>query len=129
MTDTSRLINLTDEYQTRDGRKVEVISTKVANATHPVAAWVEDDDGEVWVRQFRANGRITSFQEAPGDLVPVHKKRVRWVNFYLPEEKLEKTQIFVPAHESKEVADKRRGPNCIATVRVEFEEGEGLGDD
>lgn len=125
MTDTPTLITMDGEYQTRDGRKVEVISTKVPNPAYPVAAWVENRHKSCnsLVKQYSADGRVTAFHEAPGDLVPVPKTYVRWMNVYIEEDRILYPGVVLYLTEGE--AKRNRPTGCFATVRIEFTEGEG----
>jgi hypothetical protein len=65
-----------------------------------------------------ADGRVISDRENPYDLVNVPKKHTMWVNI--------RENGEASLYETEELAVHCRGARCIACVRVEFTEGEGL---
>ena len=66
---------------------------------------------------YSNTGRYITGSESDNDLFMATKKIVRWVNVY---------PNTSDAWRTEAMAEIARGPDCIACIRIEFEEGEGL---
>lgn len=54
----SELINMTDEYKTRDGRDVEVLRIDVTHKYYPVIALITEKSGQQFVCSYTASGYL-----------------------------------------------------------------------
>ena len=102
------------EYRTRDGRKARVY------ATDGGAPWVLH--GAVWhdewiAMQWRADGRDSCGSYGDNDLMP--PKLVRYLNIYR-----DSPLITTSIYSNRAAADHHAGPERIACIRIEFEEGQ-----
>jgi hypothetical protein len=110
------MIDLSKTYRTRrHGREVELDCIK---------------HGRVWGRVKNADGKWLGCNWSAGtgavapaimdglDLVEVKQKRVVWLNGYSTGEAF--------TYSTREQADRASGPERIACLRIEYEEGEGL---
>lgn len=110
------MISMGKKYQTRDGQPVELLTTR-ARGERPVMGYV---GGQDQVSLWTLDGVYTHSHQATHvyDLVEVKPKRVMWLNVY--------PNGATSAYRTRPDADSRRFDGCIACLKIEFEEGEGL---
>lgn len=121
--------DLTKPVQTRDGHPARIICTdardKFWRDKVPMLALLETEPGLETIAAYKLDGTGGVFlesttQKLPPDLINVPVKHVRWVNMYAG-----------CGHETLDEADEaaaRTGTHHrLACIRVEYQEGEGLG--
>ena len=102
-----------------DGSAVRIICTDVRNDKYPILALVSCGDGHETAILYTKQG--TTFDDKPDeyDLFFVPKKQERWVNLY----KSESGEYSLGAIcISKKHAEVMAGSECVATVKIEWEE-------
>lgn len=108
------MISIHKTYQTRDGRPVEIITTRARESRKwPVMGYIDDWKGVTfWSPEgiHDVNGVRSNL-----DLVEVTSKHVIWLNVY-PD--------AVLGFDSREVADGCSTESRIARLKVEFREGQ-----
>ena len=113
-------ISFHKQYQTRDGRPVELLTTS-ARGDWPVMGYI---GGETQVILWTSDGVFCGASLNDGaslnafDLVEVKPRRVLWLNVYPGDD------VYV--YRSREEAGRNSADDCVACVKIEFEEGEGL---
>lgn len=105
-------INMTNKYQTRDGKPVRILCVD-RKSRYPVIALVGEDE-ELITYTEKGLFSLTGV-EVPGDLIPAPQEY--WVNIYDDGE----SSLFFS---TREQADERAGPDRISCVKVT--KGEGL---
>jgi hypothetical protein len=110
----------TKPCRTRDGRKVVIYCTD-APGDNPIHGRIEGCTMLVlWT--LLGSYDYDDGEEHKYDLVNIPQKQELWLNIYptsvMPE--------IVAAHKTKHEAYWQQMKGCIARIRVEFEEGEGL---
>ena len=110
------MIDINKKYRTRDGRPVELITTR-GRDKWPVMGYIGDEDQ---VSLWSIDGSNNSYSRLNVfDLVEAKPKRVLSLNVYPDDE--------VYAHGSREDAEGGNADDSrIACLKIEFEEGEGL---
>lgn len=78
-----KLIDISQQYQTRNGLSVGLFSTSLQNTDYPVAGYIVMEDGEMSVQKWTAAGRWVRGSDEPQryDLVPVPKPPM-YINVY-----------------------------------------------
>lgn len=107
---------------TRDGRKVKRILCVDAKGDHPIVALIKSkDEKEEYPLSYTVNGRYSLDYEKSVDLFFAPEKYERWINVY---RRSNKSIDFGAIYSSKEEAKDNIDPlmNCVATVKVEWEE-------
>ena len=105
----------------RNGRPARIVSTD-GKCDHPIAAWIMAQDGKEHSSVFQVNG-TAYFASRDFDLINIPVKRVQWINIYAYG-----TAYHYPTEEEAigcRNANMKANAKCLATVRVEFTEGEG----
>ena len=100
---------------TRDGRKARIICFDRIDAK-PILALVRSTDGkgENVFYYFESGKRIANAPESVLDLMMLPEKKEGWVNVY--------SNCLGGPYESKEYALKQKMKDCIATVKISWEE-------
>lgn len=108
------MIDIRKTYKTRDGRPVELLTTR-ARGAWPVIGYIGDSEG---LRRWSHDGTNYNFSRTDAlALVEVKPKRTLWLNVYPDDE--------VYAHGSREDAEGGNADDSrIACLKVEFEEGQ-----
>lgn len=105
---------------TRDGRKVKRILCVDAKGDYPIVALIKSkDEKEEYPLSYTVNGRYSLDFEKSVDLFFVSEKREGWINIY-KQGNLRISDLGV--WETKEIAKKWSNENCVATVKIEWEE-------
>lgn len=106
-----RQFDSTKPCQTRDGRKVEIISTN-GRAPWVIVGYIEDSEA---VYKWLNDGSFCADRcfENPNDLVNIRRKREAWVNLYRSGD--------AGWHDTEDKAHDKAGPTRIACVRVRVE--------
>lgn len=114
------MIDKNKQYRTRDGREVRIYATDGIGA-YPVHGATRGSQG--WTPEKWTAGGLFFFDGShrEGDLVEV-KPRLQveaWVNVY---------KDCFATYDNKETANRNRGSQCLACVKItiDCEEGEGL---
>lgn len=111
-------IDINKSYRTRDGRKVRILDTGLANAKYPVAALVTDRNGNKTVSVYTNRG-LYYFDEAedPLDLIEVKPATVAYANLY-------PSGSTGAPYDSLEQALTHQRIGALGTVKVTIEEGQ-----
>ena len=114
------LKNPNQKVVTRDGRNVRIICTDKRGADFPIVALVECENKEETC-YYTKNGCWDFDAESANDLFFASEKHEGWVNVYNDDivgYDFAVGQIF----NSREQAEKSVGNDCIATVKIEWED-------
>ena len=107
---------------TRDGRKVKRILCVDAMGDYPIVALIKfKDEKEEYPLSYTVNGRYSLNYEKSVDLFFASEKYERWTNVY----KESKEDIYFGDLYSSEKEAKdniNSSANCVATVKIEWEE-------
>ena len=105
---------------TRDGRKARVVCTD-EKGEYPIVALVEYYDGtHENAYSFKKDGRFYSNGTADKDLFFAPEKHEGWANLYKRGSK--DYALGAEIYIYKKHAEVAAGRNCIATVKIEWEE-------
>ena len=109
------LNNTSRKVVTRDGRNVKILCTNFTKAQH-IIAQIEGND---YSTAFHKDGIFVNGVESNYDLFFAPEKHEGWVNIY----KHENLRILdLEVRKTKEEAKKWTNENCIATIKIEWEE-------
>jgi hypothetical protein len=117
-------INMTDEYQTRDGRKVRIVDCNSPIKGSPVVGYVQTN-GEWLIASWRRGGNADRWHNDDLDLQPVPKKHT--LTYWLAHYRRGPVGLYLDKKELEILAGE--GHNFIAITgphEIEFTEGEGL---
>lgn len=117
---TQKLIDFTKPIRTRDGRAVEILTTK-GRGRYPIIGNVEGDD--VTISWKMDGSAYHSDMPASTDLINVPQKYKVWANCYRSSNLHGAT---LRTHSSRESADVYKGHGRVACIQIEFAEGQGL---
>ena len=112
------LANPSQKLITRDGRKVRILCTE-ARGSYPIVALVERKNSEVDdTFSYTKDGRFLTIKTDERDIFFALEKHEGWINLYNVE------GIYVPSqiYETKKSAEASSCRNCIATIKIEWEE-------
>lgn len=112
----------TKPCQTRDGRAARIVDNNVLSAIskqHRLAVIITDRTGYDSIHVYQTNG-INVQGHRDWDLINIPKKHKRWVNMY------PNNNISINTFNNYNHAKDNRKIHCIATICIEFTEGEGL---
>lgn len=72
------------KVKTRDGRDVRILCTDANTSNHvkPILALVKNEDGGESIEHYYPDGKISSKEEKPKDLIIIGKKDCGFVNIY-----------------------------------------------
>lgn len=98
---------------TRDGRKARIICFDRDWDMH-IVALVTGSLGEE-VHYYLSNGQVDFDKQNDDDLMMLPEKKEGWVNIY-------KEGVDKYIYNNEKVALSRRGSDCIATIKIEWEE-------
>lgn len=104
---------------TRDGRKARVICTDRLMEDFPICGLV-DENGEEHYYSYTINGKHLINSDSDTDLFFAPEKHERWINLY--KRGLEDYSLGADIYIDKEHAEVVAGRNCVATVKIEWEE-------
>ena len=112
------LANPNRKVVTRDGRDVRIICTDFDNPYYPVICEIK---GYKWPLSFATNGEAIKGRQLSGDLFFAPEKHEGWINILRYEKHI---CPMVCIYDSKEKAEENAniGRNCVATVKIEWEE-------
>lgn len=103
---------------TRDGRKARIICFDLKNGEYPIVAAIGNDSSETLLN-YTINGEIVKGNYKSGkDLMMLPEKKEGWVNVYNLDNIYSTGRVYF----SKEEAEKRKDINCVATIKIEWEE-------
>lgn len=111
-----------DPVVTRDGRKVRIMPLLLKDKHYPVVGYMDFGYREVLDR-FTLEGRTGMHEDSALDLFMAAVKHEGWVNIY-PSEDCPYTPWCTSRliYDSEESAKERAESDCIATVKIEWEE-------
>ena len=98
---------------TRDGRKARIICFDKKKDIYPLIALVTDKDGYEITIPYKADGVHPTIPN--NDLMMLPEKKEGWVNIY-------KEGVDQYIYNNEKAALSRRGSDCIATIKIEWEE-------
>ena len=101
---------------TRDGRDVRIICTDFDNPNYPGICEIK---GSKWPYSFATNGELIRGKKLSGDLFFAPEKHEGWINIY--ENVLGQYEGRI-IYDSEEDAKKSSTSNCLATVKIEWEQ-------
>lgn len=118
------MLDLTKPLRTRSGVPARVVATDVMDREgRSLLVLLHKHDTEVTYRLYPGGTFHPPGHGANDlDLVNVPQKHTRWFNVYHHEA----VQTAAYGYESRMMADDEAGPNRIACVKIEYDEGEGL---
>jgi len=102
------LINMEDEYQTKDNRSVRILCIDRRDDSFPVIGLVDSKDEE-YIHHFSKEGEGIGFT-----LIKIPTKKEGWMNIY----KSDRSYI----HDTEEEANNKSLENRIKCVKVTWEE-------
>lgn len=103
---------------TRDGRKARIICFDLKNGEYPIVAAIENDSSETLLN-YTINGEIVKGNyKSEHDLMMLPEKKEGWINVYNLDNIYSTGRVYF----SKEEAEKRKDTNCVATIKIEWEE-------
>ena len=115
------LANPSRKVITRDGRNVRILCTD-AKGDYPIVTLIETLDGSIeFVNKFKKDGHFLDNDDnnSNRDLFFAPEKHERWVNLYKKDDNI---YASMDTYKTKEEAEALSCRNCIATVKVEWEE-------
>ena len=114
---TTKPFDPTKPVRTRAGAAARILCTDARGTSGNILALVDRGEYEAayW---FYQDGRYLRGAPHSLDLINIPERHVRWANVT--------SHGTAYLYESEWAADSHRSPNCIACIRLEFEEGEGL---
>lgn len=115
------LKNPSRKVVTRDGREVRIICTDAKVDCYPIIALIKEQDNDIEeIHTFTKNGLWKlSANNGLNDLFFAPEKHEGWINIY----KHENLRILdLEVQKTKEEAKKWTNENCIATIKIEWEE-------
>lgn len=113
------LANPSKKVVTRDGRKIRIICTD-AKTPYPIIALVESTDGTTeQLLSFIKSGKYFDNRSSVEDLFFAPEKHEGWINIY--ESLLGQYEGRI-IYNNEEDAKKQSTSNCLATVKIEWEE-------
>lgn len=113
------LANPSRKVVTRDGRAVTRILCTDAKSTFPFVVLIKkDNDKGEDVCSFTKNGNFCESTETSLDLFFAPEKHEGWVNVY----KCKTGSCVLGIYPDKEHAEKWADTNCVATIKIEWEE-------
>lgn len=117
------IANSSKKVVTRDGRAVKIICTD-AKGNFPVIGLIADDASSESPHSFTKNGKYWNNQneraDSPLDLFFASEKHERWINLYKIGS--EGYSLGANIYIDKEHAETVAGRNCVATIKIEWEE-------
>lgn len=102
---------------TRDGRKARIICFDFQSIENtPIVAAVQVTDKQEVITNYYEDGRQFVDGISELDLMMLSEKKEGWVNVYNLD------NIYRRVYSSKEEAEKQKDINCVATIKIEWEE-------
>lgn len=101
---------------TRDGRKVRVLCYDFKqNEEYPILVAIENKDGKECALLYSNGGISEMYKSSNNELAMLPEKKEGWVNIY-------KEGVDQYIYNNEKAALSRRGSDCIATIKIEWEE-------
>lgn len=109
---------------TRNGLKVEILRFDVKNPNYQIAALITDENGVEYYQNYTKDGKYYgSKTEDHRDLIMTPSKHKGWLNIYPSDNEFTiGYETGLNVFPTKETAMFAAGPNCIATIPIEWEE-------
>ena len=98
---------------TRDGRKVRIILFDLKDKNYPIAAAIQDKDGDESIRTYTVEGIYDKGEISGLDLMMLPEKHEGWVNIY-------KERCYATKEEA--IKNKYDGATYVDTVKIKWEE-------
>lgn len=111
------LANPSRKVVTRDGRNVKIHCTNYS-AHYPIIAEIQ---GVGYSNSFYPDGRYSINAESRNDLFFAPEKHEGWVNVYKDGNR-DYLTLGATVYDRKEDAEECRSEDCIATIKIEWEE-------
>ncbi len=109
---------------TRDFRHARIVCFDIKIGAYDnergIVALIDEDDGYESVKVYFPNGKKVTGQTEDDDLMMVCEPKVGWVNIYGTSGGWRETSGEI--YKSEQYARARAADDCIATVRIEWEE-------
>lgn len=120
---TTKPFDPTKPVQTHSGLPARILCTDRAPSKHeeirPILALIKSGSAE-YASVFRSDGKKYGHRDDPWDLVNIPEKHKRWINIY------ENNRTDRRTFSTHKQAIINQDSDCIATICIEFTEGEGL---
>lgn len=101
---------------TRDGRKARILCYDFKqNEEYPILVAVENKDGKECALLYSNDGISEMYKSSNNELAMLPEKKEGWVNIY-------KEGVDQYIYNNEKAALSRRGSDCIATIKIEWEE-------
>lgn len=101
---------------TRDGRKVRVLCYDFKqNEEYPILVAIENKDGKECALLYSNGGISEMYKSSNNELAMLPEKKEGWLNIY-------KEGVDQYIYNNEKAALSRRGSDCIATIKIEWEE-------
>ena len=115
------LANPSRKVVTGDGRNVRIICTDSKIRNYPIIALVEEPSGFENLFSYTEGGQMVSYEPLKKyDLFFAPERKEGWVNLY--KRGLEDYTLGASIYSSKERAELASSSNCVATIKLEWEE-------
>lgn len=114
------LKNPSRKVVTRDGRSVRIICTDAKYYDYPIIALISLKDGTEVICPYMKNGVRFHVRQEGDDLFFAPEKHERWINLYKIGS--EGYSLGANIYIDKERAETVAGRNCVATIKIEWEE-------
>lgn len=98
---------------TRDGRKARIICFDLKDKNYPIAAAIQDKDGDESIRTYTVEGIYDKGEISGLDLMMLPEKHEGWVNIY-------KERCYATKEEA--IKNKYDGATYVDTVKIKWEE-------
>lgn len=77
------MIDFSKPVETKDGRKVRVLTSTMKNPEYPVVVIITDAEGNEYSETYAASGALYNHRDdAEDDLVNVPEKRTLWLDIF-----------------------------------------------
>lgn len=113
-------INLKNELQTRDGRKVEILKTNIkSKSPYIIVGLITHIDGNQLLYEWDRNGESIDFSR-DSDLVNVHES-VGWINIYMFDCNYTVSEIFNSYDQAIRFKDfEKKYTGYITTIEIKI---------
>lgn len=120
--DLCKYINEKRKLCTRSGKSVRILCTDLKNDMYKIVAAVSYTEGE-FARMYTETGFIRKDEyETDDDLMMLPIKKEGWVNIYKTSLVEGCRIVNKKIYPTEEEALKRKGGNCIDTIKIKWEE-------
>ena len=113
------LKNPSRKIVTRDGRNARIVCTDRKGFNSILALVTRHDSITEDIYLYTKNGELSEGNSTKSSLFFAPEKHERWVNLYMEDDNI---YASMDTYKTKEEAEALSCRNCIATVKVEWEE-------